>query len=185
VHSRDFPVLNNYKDFGRIRCVPPILRFQCEDSSHIHLLAESRFLHSGYPREAYWHNRCPAFGRQKQKGKSNLGSGSETTVARRFGEGVLLLSNGGSFGGTEQPITVEEQKGRAADKPPDETRGSLAGFISGPHAFYVDLGLSLSYVQEKKGAAGSIEPGRAFCFCEVSTGSGRDRVAPPSPDPRL
>src|SRR5258706_4279681 len=38
------------------------------------------------------------------------------------------------FRGNGVVRTVNEHKGRAADKRPDGARGSLTGFISGPHA---------------------------------------------------
>jgi len=44
-----------------------------------------------------------------------IGSGSSAGVAKRFGGGALTLSDGGSFGGTELPIS-QGAKGRAADK---------------------------------------------------------------------
>ena len=37
-------------------------------------------------------------------------------VVRCFGGGALHLSSGGSFGGTELPITVRGHKGEAADE---------------------------------------------------------------------
>jgi len=52
-------------------------------------------------------------------------------VARRFGGGALHLSSGGSFGGTELPVTVRGHKGEAADEAPcQRLGGASAGLIS-------------------------------------------------------
>ena len=51
-------------------------------------------------------------------------------VVRCFGGGALHLSSGGSFGGTELPITVEGHRARLLVRRPVEARGSLAGLIS-------------------------------------------------------
>ena len=74
------------------------------------------------------------------------------------------------FRGNRVASPVEEQKGRAADKRPDEARGSLAGFISGPQAFRT----LASFQGGKKSAAGSIEPTALLFFAAIT------RLASPS-----
>ena len=68
-----------------------------------------------------------------KKGRGQLnGSGSATEVERRFGGGTFHLSDGGSFGGTESPKTVESKKAGLLIGGLTEVRGSLAGLISSP-----------------------------------------------------
>jgi hypothetical protein len=66
---------------------------------------------------------------KKAEGSNRVSSLIE--VARRFGGGALHLSSGGSFGGTELPITVIERKGEAADEAPCQRLGGAStGLIS-------------------------------------------------------
>jgi hypothetical protein len=71
---------------------------------------------------------------KRVKGRKHYRVSSKTNSGRALWGRCSTAKGWRLFRGNGVVRTVNEHKGRAADKRPDGARGSLTGFISGPHA---------------------------------------------------